>query len=54
MSTISDVRTIGVNVSDQDPALADVDELLRWGDVPPMFPFDDPVGDRRSIVEETA
>ena len=29
-----------------------VGELLRWGDVPPMFAFDDPDGNRFYIVEE--
>ena len=29
-----------------------VGELLRWGDVPPMFAFDDPDGTRFYIVEE--
>ena len=123
MTTITDVRTIGVNVRDQDQALAFftdrlgfekrldapisptmrwvevappgastsialnttddtqdvgadtgirftvpdaeaehaameaggvvVGELLRWGDVPPMFAFDDPDGNRFYIVEET-
>ena len=122
MTTISDVRTIGVNVSDQDRSLAffidrlgfekrldapisptmrwievappgastsialnaaedaqdigtdtgirftvpnasaehesmqaggvDVGELLQWPDVPPMFAFDDPDGNRYYIVEE--
>ena len=122
MTTITDVRTIGVNVRDQDQALAfftdrlgfekrldapisptmrwievappgastsialnategaqdvgadtgirftvpdaaaehaameagglAVGELLRWGDVPPMFAFDDPDGNRFYIVEE--
>jgi lactoylglutathione lyase len=124
MTTITDVRTIGVNVSDQDRALAfytemlgfekrldapisptmrwievappgagtsialnatedatdvgtdtgirftvpdaavehtsmqargvGVGELLRWDDVPPMFAFDDPDGNRFYIVEEPA
>jgi lactoylglutathione lyase len=122
MTTITDVRTIGVNVSDQDKALAfytemlgfekrldapisptmrwievappgadtsialnatedatdvgtdtgirftvpdaaaehtsmrargvGVGELLRWQDVPPMFAFDDPDGNRFYVVEE--
>ena len=122
MSTITDVRTIGVNVRDQEEALAfftetlgfekrldapisptmrwievappgattsialnatgeaedvgtdtgirftvpdaaaehealdsrgvAVGELLRWGDVPPMFAFDDPDGNRFYIVED--
>jgi lactoylglutathione lyase len=122
MTTITDVRTIGINVRDQDEALAfftdtlgfekrldasisptmrwvevappgastsialnategaeDVEtdtgirftvpdaaaehtalaaggvavgELLRWPDVPPMFAFDDPDGNRFYIVEE--
>ena len=30
-----------------------VGELLRWSDVPPMFAFDDPDGNRFYIVEET-
>jgi lactoylglutathione lyase len=124
MTTITDVRTIGVNVSDQDRALAfftdtlgfekrldapisptmrwievappgagtsialnateetqdigtdtgirftvpdaaaerasmeargvAVGELLRWDEVPPMFAFDDPDGNRFYIVEEMA
>jgi predicted enzyme related to lactoylglutathione lyase len=29
-----------------------VGELLRWPDVPPMFAFDDPDGNRFYIVEE--
>ena len=122
MTTITDVRTVGVNVRDQDQALAfftdrlgfekrldapisptmrwievappgastsialnategaqdagadtgirftvpdaaaeyaameaggvAVGELLHWGDVPPMFAFDDPDGNRFYIVEE--
>lgn len=32
----------------------DVGELLRWGDVPPMFSFDDPDGNRFYVVEETS
>src|SRR5688500_13901608 len=121
MTTITDVRTIGVNVSDQDRALAfytetlgfekrldapispsvrriavapprartpialnatedarvgtdtgirftvpdaaaehtsmqargvAVGELLHWAEVPPMFAFDDPDGNRYYIVEE--
>jgi lactoylglutathione lyase len=122
MTTITDVRTIGINVRDQDEALAfftdtlgfekrldasisptmrwvevappgastsialnategaedvgtdtgirftvpdaaaehtelaaggvAVGELLRWPDVPPMFAFDDPDGNRFYIVEE--
>ena len=31
-----------------------VGELLRWPDVPPMFAFDDPDGNRFYIVEEMA
>jgi lactoylglutathione lyase len=31
-----------------------VGELLRWDDVPPMFAFDDPDGNRFYIVEEMA
>jgi catechol 2,3-dioxygenase-like lactoylglutathione lyase family enzyme len=31
-----------------------VGELLRWPDVPPMFAFDDPDGNRFYIVEERA
>jgi catechol 2,3-dioxygenase-like lactoylglutathione lyase family enzyme len=31
-----------------------VGELLRWHDVPPMFSFDDPDGNRFYIVEEMA
>ena len=124
MTTITDIRTIGVNVSDQDQALSffthtlgfetrldasispttrwvevappgagtsialnasegaqdvgtdtgirftvpdaqaahaaleergvAVGELLRWPDVPPMFAFDDPDGNRFYIVEERA
>ena len=124
MTTITDIRTIGVNVSDQDQALSffthtlgfetrldasispttrwvevappgagtsialnasegaqdvgtdtgirftvqdaqaahealedrgvAVGELLRWPDVPPMFAFDDPDGNRFYIVEEPA
>ena len=123
MTTITDVRTIGVNVRDQDRALAfftdtlgfetrldapisptmrwievappgagtsialtateeaqdgtdtgirfavpdaaaehasmeargiAVGDLLRWGDVPPMFAFDDPDGNRFYIVEDMA
>jgi lactoylglutathione lyase len=29
-----------------------VGELLRWDDVPPMFAFDDPDGNRFYVVEE--
>ena len=124
MTTITDVRTIGINVRDQDKALAfftdtlgfekrldapisptvrwievappdastsialnatedaedvgtdtgirftvpdaaaehtalvaggvAVGELLQWPDVPPMFAFDDPDGNRFYIVEEMA
>ena len=31
-----------------------VGELLRWPDIPPMFAFDDPDGNRFYIVEEMA
>jgi catechol 2,3-dioxygenase-like lactoylglutathione lyase family enzyme len=31
-----------------------VGDLLRWGDVPPMFSFDDPDGNRFYIVEDSA
>jgi hypothetical protein len=31
-----------------------VGELLGWDDVPPMFAFDDPDGNRFYIVEEQA
>lgn len=31
----------------------DVGELLRWNDVPPMFSFDDPDGNRFYVVEES-
>jgi predicted enzyme related to lactoylglutathione lyase len=31
----------------------DVGELLRWDDVPPMFSFDDPDGNRFYVVEES-
>lgn len=31
-----------------------VSELLRWDDVPPMFSFDDPDGNRFYIVEESS
>ena len=31
----------------------DVGDLLRWDDVPPMFSFDDPDGNRFYIVEES-
>jgi lactoylglutathione lyase len=31
-----------------------VGDLLRWGDVPPMFSFDDPDGNRFYIVEVSA
>jgi lactoylglutathione lyase len=31
-----------------------VGELLRWPDIPPMFAFDDPDGNRFYIVEETS
>ncbi|HUA46515.1 MAG TPA: hypothetical protein VMA77_14890 [Solirubrobacteraceae bacterium] len=54
---IDDVMTIGVPVSDQDRALAfypsgvEVDELLRWPGVPPMFAFRDPDRNRHAIVE---
>jgi lactoylglutathione lyase len=30
----------------------DVGELLRWEDIPPMFSFDDPDGNRFYVVEE--
>jgi catechol 2,3-dioxygenase-like lactoylglutathione lyase family enzyme len=32
----------------------DVGDLLRWDDVPPMFSFDDPDGNRFYIVEESS
>jgi catechol 2,3-dioxygenase-like lactoylglutathione lyase family enzyme len=32
----------------------DVGELLRWNDVPPMFSFDDPDGNRFYVVEESS
>jgi lactoylglutathione lyase len=32
----------------------DVGELLRWDDVPPMFAFDDPDGNRFYVVEESS
>ena len=31
----------------------DVGELLRWEDVPPMYTFDDPDGNRFYVVEES-
>jgi lactoylglutathione lyase len=31
----------------------DVGELLRWDDVPPMFAFEDPDGNRFYVVEES-
>jgi lactoylglutathione lyase len=31
----------------------DVGDLLRWGDVPPMYTFDDPDGNRFYVVEES-
>ena len=31
-----------------------VGDLLRWDDVPPMFTFDDPDGNRFYIVEESS
>ena len=31
----------------------DVGELLRWDEVPPMFSFDDPDGNRFYVVEES-
>ena len=31
----------------------DVGELLRWDNVPPMFSFDDPDGNRFYVVEES-
>ena len=31
----------------------DVGELLRWEDVPPMYAFDDPDGNRFYVVEES-
>jgi lactoylglutathione lyase len=31
----------------------DVGELLRWDDIPPMFSFDDPDGNRFYVVEES-
>src|SRR6185369_16229444 len=100
MTTITDIRTIAIDVSDQDRALAfftdtlgfekrldaamsptsrwievappgattsialkaahaamadagvEVGELLRWPDVPPMFAFDDPDGNRFYLIEE--
>jgi predicted enzyme related to lactoylglutathione lyase len=30
----------------------EVGELLRWPDVPPMFAFDDPAGNRFYLIEE--
>ncbi len=32
----------------------DVGDLLRWDNVPPMFSFDDPDGNRFYIVEESS
>jgi lactoylglutathione lyase len=32
----------------------DVGELLRWNEVPPMFTFDDPDGNRFYVVEESS
>jgi lactoylglutathione lyase len=32
----------------------DVGELLRWNNVPPMFTFDDPDGNRFYVVEQSS
>ena len=52
---------IRVTVPDAQAALAALEdrgvavgELLRWPDVPPMFAFDDPDGNRFYVVEELA
>jgi lactoylglutathione lyase len=49
--SVPDASAAHVSMSDSGIA---VDELLRWPDVPPMFAFDDPDGNRFYIVEEMA
>lgn len=50
-TTITDVRTIGVTVTDQDRAL-DFYVGVEWDGVPPMFTFEDPDGNLFYVVED--
>ena len=47
--TAPDVAAAHASMADAGVA---VGELLRWPDVPPMFAFDDPDGNRFYILEE--
>ena len=49
--TVPDANAEHAALEDRGVAVA---ELLRWDDVPPMFAFDDPDGNRFYIVEEMA
>jgi lactoylglutathione lyase len=49
--TVQDAQAAHEALEDRGVA---VGELLRWPDVPPMFAFDDPDGNRFYIVEEPA
>jgi len=49
--TVQDAQAAHEALEDRGVA---VGELLRWPDVPPMFAFDDPDGNRFYIVEERA
>jgi catechol 2,3-dioxygenase-like lactoylglutathione lyase family enzyme len=49
--TVPDAKAEHAVLEDRGVA---VGELLRWDDVPPMFAFDDPDGNRFYIVEEMA
>jgi lactoylglutathione lyase len=49
--TVPDATAEHAALEDRGVAVGD---LLRWDDVPPMFAFDDPDGNRFYIVEEMA
>lgn len=55
--TDTGIRFIVPDASTEHAAMRDrgveVSELMQWDDVPPMFTFDDPDGNRFYIVEES-
>jgi len=56
VGTDTGIRFTAPDASAAHAAMADagveVGELLRWPDVPPMFAFDDPDGNRFYLIEE--
>jgi catechol 2,3-dioxygenase-like lactoylglutathione lyase family enzyme len=57
-STDTGIRFTVPDAAAEHAALRDrgvaVGDLLRWDDVPPMFTFDDPDGNRFYLVEESS